>query len=111
MSTLVDNGKNPNPNIRSTQPVQAAINSITGGNTFQQKDVVSLHGRTAVVTGGTGGIGFEVAKTLALAGAKVVLLARSKERADEAMKQIRQAATEDPENSVTAVLEFIVSLS
>jgi len=43
-------------------------------------DLFSLDGRVAVVTGGSSGIGEEMARALALAGARVVLVARDKVR-------------------------------
>lgn len=50
-------------------------------------DLFSLTGRTAVVTGGSSGIGRQMARTLARAGASVVLVARRSEL-------LRQAADE-----------------
>jgi NAD(P)-dependent dehydrogenase (short-subunit alcohol dehydrogenase family) len=47
-----------------------------------------LKGRTAIVTGGTSGIGFEIAKAFVNAGATVIITSRSKEKAIEACKQI-----------------------
>ena len=43
-------------------------------------DLFSLAGRVAVVTGGSSGIGQEMAGALALAGARVVLVARDEAR-------------------------------
>jgi NAD(P)-dependent dehydrogenase (short-subunit alcohol dehydrogenase family) len=43
-------------------------------------ELFSLDGRVAVVTGGSSGIGEEMARALALAGARVVLVARDKAR-------------------------------
>jgi NAD(P)-dependent dehydrogenase (short-subunit alcohol dehydrogenase family) len=43
-------------------------------------DLFSLDGRVAVVTGGSSGIGQEMARALALAGARVVLVARDQVR-------------------------------
>ncbi|KAG8892207.1 hypothetical protein FRC00_012479, partial [Tulasnella sp. 408] len=85
--------------VNPGQPVQAAFNKALGGTTFQQKHVVNLSGRTAVVTGGTEGIGYEVAKTLALAGARVVLLSRKQEHGEEAINAIKTLAAEDPNNT------------
>ena len=47
-----------------------------------------LEGRNAIVTGGTSGIGFEIAKAFVNAGAKVVITGRSKERVDKACVKI-----------------------
>ncbi len=46
-------------------------------------------GRTAVVTGGNAGIGFQVSRQLAGAGARVVLASRSPEKAQAAIEAIR----------------------
>ncbi|KAH7106599.1 NAD(P)-binding protein [Auriculariales sp. MPI-PUGE-AT-0066] len=81
-----------NQPVNESQPQQAFINKLTGGNDFQQKHVTNLHGKTFIVTGGTRGIGFEVSKTLALAGARVVMVSRSQSSADEAFSGIEEAA-------------------
>ncbi len=47
------------------------------------------HGKVAVITGGTGGVGLEIAKRLAGRGAHVVLTGRTKERGEEAVAQLR----------------------
>lgn len=48
----------------------------------------SLHGRTALVTGASSGIGRDVALTLAKAGARMLLVARSAERLEEVRQEI-----------------------
>jgi NAD(P)-dependent dehydrogenase (short-subunit alcohol dehydrogenase family) len=48
-----------------------------------------LHGRTALVTGSTGGLGVAIARSLAHAGAFVVVSGRSEERGDEVVAGIR----------------------
>ncbi|MGC4804952.1 SDR family NAD(P)-dependent oxidoreductase [Micromonospora sp. DT233] len=58
-------------------------------------DLFSLKGRTAVVTGGSSGIGRQMARTLARAGASVVLVAR---RSDP----LREAAAELTAEGATA---------
>jgi len=52
-------------------------------------DLFSLSGRVAVVTGGSSGIGEEMARALALAGARVVLVARDAGRLDSAASGMR----------------------
>jgi NAD(P)-dependent dehydrogenase (short-subunit alcohol dehydrogenase family) len=54
-------------------------------------DLFSLDGRVAVVTGGSSGIGQEMARALALAGARVVLVARDQARLAEAADQLTAA--------------------
>jgi NAD(P)-dependent dehydrogenase (short-subunit alcohol dehydrogenase family) len=50
----------------------------------------SLEGRTAVVTGGSSGIGRGIAEALARAGARTVLVARGAERLDEVAGALRE---------------------
>jgi NAD(P)-dependent dehydrogenase (short-subunit alcohol dehydrogenase family) len=54
-------------------------------------DLFSLDGRIAVVTGGSSGIGEHMARALALAGARVVLVARDKVRLTVAADTMRAA--------------------
>jgi NAD(P)-dependent dehydrogenase (short-subunit alcohol dehydrogenase family) len=51
-----------------------------------------LHGKTAIVTGASRGIGLAVAQALAAAGADVVLTSRKQDAADEAAAQIDGSA-------------------
>ncbi|MUL85090.1 MULTISPECIES: SDR family NAD(P)-dependent oxidoreductase [unclassified Mycolicibacterium] len=51
-----------------------------------------LQGRTALVTGSTGGLGVAIAKALAAQGALVVVSGRNKERGDAVVAEIRAAA-------------------
>ncbi|MDD0973061.1 SDR family NAD(P)-dependent oxidoreductase [Pseudomonas fontis] len=50
---------------------------------------ISLHGKRAIVSGSTAGIGLAIAFGLAESGAEVVLNGRSKARVDAAVKQLR----------------------
>ncbi len=54
-------------------------------------DAFSLHGRVAVVTGGTGVIGGVMVRGLAQAGAKVGILGRRREQAETAAQDIQAA--------------------
>jgi NAD(P)-dependent dehydrogenase (short-subunit alcohol dehydrogenase family) len=56
--------------------------------------VQKLGGKVAVVTGASSGIGFVVAKKLAAAGAKVILVARTKEKLDETRAVIEKMGGE-----------------
>src|SRR3954471_11106707 len=52
-------------------------------------DAPALHGRTAIVTGATGGLGFEVALGLAARGATTVLAGRDEAKGALALAAIR----------------------
>jgi NAD(P)-dependent dehydrogenase (short-subunit alcohol dehydrogenase family) len=59
--------------------------------TFRAEDLdVDLSSRRCLVTGANSGIGYETALALADLGAEVVLLCRSRERAEDAAQQIRE---------------------
>jgi 3-oxoacyl-[acyl-carrier protein] reductase len=53
---------------------------------------ITLSGRSAIVTGGSKGIGLAIATRFAKSGADVAILARGKESLDEAVAAIKQAA-------------------
>ena len=49
-----------------------------------------LKGRTALITGGTSGIGYEMAKAFVKAGASVVITGRSKEKTSLAAERLEK---------------------
>jgi NAD(P)-dependent dehydrogenase (short-subunit alcohol dehydrogenase family) len=51
-------------------------------------DLFTLDGRTALITGGTGGLGYVMAKALSEAGARVAVTSRNKDKAVEAAERI-----------------------
>ena len=55
------------------------------------KELFSLEGRVAVVTGGSSGIGEAMASALALAGAQVVIVARDPTRLSATCQSLRDA--------------------
>ncbi len=57
-------------------------------------DMFGLQGKTAVVTGGTGVLGGAMARGLARAGARVAILGRRRERAEEVAASVRAAGGE-----------------
>src|SRR3954452_22870011 len=57
---------------------------------WTEKDIPDLSGRTAVVTGANGGLGFQTALALAGAGAHVVLAARDPSKTAAAEARIRE---------------------
>lgn len=59
--------------------------------------------QTAIVTGGTGGIGYEVARALALANAHVLVLSRKVDNGHAAVEKMKETAPE----GVTPDVEFV----
>ncbi|CDZ96748.1 short-chain dehydrogenase [Phaffia rhodozyma] len=60
----------------------------------------NLQGRTAIVTGGALGIGYEVSRAFAKAGARTIMINRKEEQGDEAIAKIK---AEVPE----AIIEWV----
>lgn len=56
---------------------------------LMEKKLFDLTGKTALVTGGSRGIGFAVAKGLAVYGARVAIIARDEDQLEKARKQIQ----------------------
>src|SRR5579864_6698024 len=54
------------------------------------KDLFNLTGRVAIVTGGSIGLGRQIAEGLAEMGANLVLCARKKERCEQAAQELQQ---------------------
>jgi gluconate 5-dehydrogenase len=57
-------------------------------------DLLSLKGKTAVVTGGSRGLGLQMAEALGEMGAKVAITARKKDELDEAVSHLRKNGIE-----------------
>ena len=58
---------------------------------FTTDDIPDQTGKLAIVTGSTGGTGFETALELARKGAEVVIAARNPTKGEDAMRRIRRA--------------------
>lgn len=63
---------------------------------------IDLNEKTAVVTGSTGGIGIAIAEGLARAGARVVIVGRTRDRVDAALAQIKASANRNDALGVVA---------
>ena len=59
---------------------------------FSERDISALTGKTAVVTGATGGLGYETARMLAEHGASVILAGRNADKGASALAGIRAKA-------------------
>ncbi|MBY3165660.1 SDR family oxidoreductase [Rhizobium laguerreae] len=56
---------------------------------FSEKNIPDLSGKTALVTGATGGLGFEMVRMLAGAGASVIVAGRNAQKGVEAVQRLR----------------------
>lgn len=54
------------------------------------QDLFSLNGKSAIVTGGSAGIGFQIAQALGEAGANLVVCSRNAARCDQAANELRK---------------------
>lgn len=61
-----------------------------------------LKGRTALITGGTSGIGFAIAESFLRAGANIIITGREQDRIDQAIKKLKK-------NSETHVLGLVLN--
>jgi hypothetical protein len=61
-----------------------------------------MTGQTVLITGGTGGIGFQTARTLAAAGAHVVITGRDPTRGEDGAAAIRRESGADSATFVPA---------
>lgn len=61
---------------------------------------LKLNDKTALVTGSTAGIGLEIARTLAVEGAKVFVTGRTQDKLDEAIASIRASGGKNVEGVV-----------
>src|SRR5690606_10166541 len=66
--------------------------------------IIDLSGKTAIVTGSTGGIGLAIAKGLSDAGARVVVTGRQQARVDAALAALHDTQTGAQAQGVAADL-------
>lgn len=67
--------------------MQSVLHSIVGPKEVHPEN---LNGRVALVTGGALGIGYEVSRSLALAGVKVIMVNRKEEQGDDAIADVKK---------------------
>jgi NAD(P)-dependent dehydrogenase (short-subunit alcohol dehydrogenase family) len=94
------------------QPIGSGFNATSTTNEVIQG--IDLSGKIAIVTGGNTGIGLETTKTLAAAGATVIVPARDIEKAKKNLEGIRQVELEsmdlmDPQSIDQFAERFLAS--
>ena len=100
LSACSDFEKVPTPGVpRSPFDAKSTAEEVTQG--------LDLHGKLALVTGCTSGVGFETMRVLAMRGAYVVGTSRSLERATEACKRVN--GTTSPLRLDLADLDSVVA--
>lgn len=94
------------------QPLNSGFNASS--TTIDVIKGISLEGKNVIVTGGNAGIGLETTKTLANAGATVIVAARDIEKAKNNLKGIKNVEIEamdiiDPDSITSFADKFISS--
>ena len=67
------------------------MKGIKKKDSWTVSNIPSQRGRLIIVTGGTGGLGYETALALARAGAEVILAGRNRSKGEAALKKIRSS--------------------
>jgi len=70
---------------------------ITIGRLPQKVSNESMDGKVCVITGTTSGVGYQAAKRLAKAGARIVMIVRNKEKAESLCNEIRAFSAYPPD--------------
>src|SRR5580658_9073047 len=71
-----------------------AVLALTAG--MAQAMDLQLKGKTALITGSTGGIGYGIAKVLLVEGAEVIINGRTQQSVDKAAASLKQATGKAP---------------
>jgi NAD(P)-dependent dehydrogenase (short-subunit alcohol dehydrogenase family) len=77
---------------------------------WSESDIPDQTGRTALVTGATGGLGLRIAEVLATHGARVLLGSRNAEKGASALQQVTAGATGEPPELIHLDLSGLASV-
>ena len=73
------------------------LDFIRAGRLSQKVSTTPMDGKICVITGTTSGVGYQAAIRLAKAGAKIVTIVRSKEKAEKLCAEIRDLSAYEPD--------------
>lgn len=73
------------------------LDFIRAGRLPQKTSNESMDGKICVITGTTSGVGYQAAKRLARAGARIVMIVRNKEKAESFCNEIRTFSSNSPD--------------
>lgn len=73
----------------ATTVSNATVETITSSDEFAIENLFSLQGKTALVTGGSSGLGLIMAKGLLRNGARVIIASRKQQRCDAALSELQ----------------------
>ena len=73
------------------------LDFIRAGRLPQKVSTIPMDGKVCVITGTTSGVGYQAAIRLAKAGAKIVTIVRSKEKAEKLCAELRSLSAYEPD--------------
>lgn len=82
------------------------LNFLTVGRLPQKDSSTSMDGKICVITGTTSGIGHQAALRLAKAGAKIVMMVRNSDKAEQLCTEIRAVCPYEPDYFVADFTEL-----
>ncbi|HJT98473.1 MAG TPA: SDR family NAD(P)-dependent oxidoreductase, partial [Rhodanobacteraceae bacterium] len=90
---------------------QQPIPSGFGAQTTAREVIgnIRLDGKTAIVTGGYAGIGVETVRVLAAAGARVIVPARDRAKAQKSIGELRNVSIDDMDLAVPSTIDALAA--
>ena len=73
------------------------LDFIRAGRLPQKVSTTAMYGKICVITGTTSGVGYQAAIRFAKAGAKIVTIVRSKDKAEKLCAELRELSTYEPD--------------
>ncbi len=98
------------PNITTAPDPPLSGLQMLFNNRYQLKDIPLLEGKTALVTGGSTGIGASISALLASAGCKVHILSSIEEHGRNAVEEITSCVNESTKSKAGSAIHHTVDL-